>query len=247
MPLGNVLEPVFLDQLFGNLTGQVNQVISAPAATTTTITVMGSAGSGNMDITASSGQIFILATPSAAIGSTSTAPNTYTNVDVVTATTGSTGTSLHIPSQTIGKSRAVGDAIFLFGTTASDVPVYTPNTLYLWLSTQAFAGATDANLKAGVATGGGFLPIPVINNNAAFPNATGTAPASVSLNTSFSFATSSGAWSGGATFNTGYISDSPVSGAGSVIWYGQLNPTVVVSAASTVVTFGAGSITLQLL
>lgn len=247
MPLGNVLEPVILDQLFGNLIGQVNQTISAPAATTTTITVMGSAGSGNMDITATANQIFVLATPSAVIGSTVSTPNNYTNVDVVTASTGSTGTSLHIASQTIGKSRAVGDAIFLFGSTTSDVPVYSPNTLYVGMSTQGFSGATDANILSHEATGGGYLRIPIIDNNANFPDATGTAPASSSLGVSFSFPLSSGAWSGGAALNTGFISDSPVAGAGRVIWFGQLNPTVTVSATSTTVTFGVGSITLQLL
>ena len=247
MPLGNALEPVILDQLFGNLVGQVNQTISAPAATTTTITVMGSVGSGNMDITAASGQIFILATPSAVIGGGSSSPNEYSNVDVITASTGSTGTSIHIASQTIGKSRAVGDAIFLFGTTSSDEPIYSPNTLYLGLSTQGFSGATDTNLKSNEATGGSYARIPVINNNAAFPDATGTAPAASSLNTSYSFTTSTGAWSGGGTLNTGFISDSPVAGAGNIIWYGQLNPTVVVNAASITVTFGVGSITLQLL
>jgi hypothetical protein len=248
VPLGNALEPVVLDQLFGNLVGQVNQVISAPAATTTTITVMGSAGSGNMDITAAANQIFVLATPSAAIGGGSTSPNEYTNVDVITASTGSTGTSIHIASQTIGKSRAVGDAIFLFGSTTADVPIYTPTTLYLGLSTRGFSGATDANILSGEpSSSGDYARIPVINNNTAFPDATGIAPAASSLNTSFSFPASSGAWSSGSTLNIGFISDTPVLGAGNVIWYGQLNPTVVVNAASITVTFGVGSITLQLL
>ena len=247
MPMGQVLEPQVLDQLFGDLVGQVNQTITAPAAATTTITVMGSSGSGNMDITASSGQIFLLATPSASIGNTTSTPNNYTNMDIVTAASGSTGTSLHITSQTIGKSRAPGDVIFLVGSTTSDLPVFTANTLYISLSTQTFAGATDANLKSNEATGGGFLRIAVVNNNANWPDATGSAPASLSLNTSFSFPVSSGSWSGGATLNTGFITDSPVLGAGNVIWYGQLNPTVVVNAASTTVTFGVGSITLQLL
>jgi hypothetical protein len=247
MPMSNVIEPAVLSQLFGNLVGQVNQTITAPAAATATITVMGSAGSGSMDITAASGQIFVLATPSASIGNTSSTPNNYSNVDVVTATTGSTGTSLHIPSQTIGKSRAVGDAIFLFGTTSSDLPIYSPNSLYIGMSTQSFATATDTNLKMNEATGGGYLRIPLINNDANWPAPSGVAPAAVTLNTSNSFPISSGAWSAGATQNTGFIADSPVLGAGNIIWYGQLNPTVVVTGASVTVTFGVGSITLQLL
>lgn len=248
MPLGNVLEPVILDQIFGNLVGQVNQTISAPAATTTTITVMGSAGSGNMDITAASGQIFILATPSASIGNTTSSPNEYTNVDVITATTGSTGTAIHIVSQTIGKSRAPGDCIFLFGTTSSDEPVYTPNTVYLGMSTRSFSGATDANIKSGEpAAANGYARVAVVNNNANLPDATGAAPAASSLNTSFAFPASTGSWAGGSTLNIGFIADSPVVAAGNVIWYGQLNPTVVVNASGTTVTFGVGSITLQLL
>ena len=247
MPLGNALEPVILDQLFGNLVGQVNQTITAPAATTTTITVMGSAGSGSMDITAASGQIFVLATPSASIGNTSSTPNNYTNVDVITAASGSTGTSIHIASQTIGKSRAVGDAIFLFGTTSSDIPIYSPNTGYLGLSTQGFSGATDANLKTGEPSSGAYARVAVIMNRANWPAATGVAPAALSLNTSFSFIQSTGSWASGATLNTGFISDSPVLASGNIIWYGQLNPTVVVNASGTTVTFGVGSITLQLL
>src|SRR5215471_5384909 len=107
MPFLQLSQRAILDALLGNVVGQVNQVITAPAASTTSITVRGSSGSGNMDITAASGQVFLLATPGSG--------NTYTNVDVVTATSGSTGTSLAITSQTLGKTRAVGDLIFLLG------------------------------------------------------------------------------------------------------------------------------------
>lgn len=123
-------ERALLDALFGNVVGQVNQTITAPAAATTSITVRGSSGSGNMDITAVSGQVFVLATP----GSN----NTYSNMDIVTATSGSTGTSLAITSQTIGKSRAVGDLIFLAGPNpgnSNQAPHYFIGTWYVGLST----------------------------------------------------------------------------------------------------------------
>ena len=134
MPFVQTSQRAWLDSLLGGcLVGQVNQTITAPAAATTVITVRGSSGSGNMDITAVSGQVFLLVTPG-----TGANVNAFTNADVVTATSGSTGTSLALTSQTIGKSRAVGDLIFLINPNpglANQGPHYFLGTVYVGLST----------------------------------------------------------------------------------------------------------------
>lgn len=244
MPMGTATEPKILDQIFGCAIAQMNQNITAPLATQTSLTVQGSAGSGGIDVAIPANSYIVIGTPG-----TGATLNNYTHVDViqVTSLANAGATSLVIASQTISKNRAVGDYIFLLGSTTSQNPILFPNTLYLGLSTQSFSGATDANLKSNEASGGGYARIPVLNNNANFPDASGSAPASSSLATAFSFPTSSGAWSSSATLNTGFVADSSTLGGGNIIWYGQLNPTVTVSAASTTVTFGVGSITLSLL
>lgn len=178
MPLSTYVEPKILDQLLGNCVGQVNQVITAPQATVTAITVRGSTGSGNMDITAATGQVFLLVTP----GSGATI-NQYSNADVVTAAAGSTGTSLAIASQTIGKSRAVGDDIFLVGTTSAFNTFLFLNTVYVGLSTAgattSVAAASDlATLPTGtitvVSTGAGNGGS-ALANGGNFPSGGGTA------------------------------------------------------------------------
>lgn len=245
MPIGPHFEPLILDQMFGSVIAQMNQTITAPAATTTSLTVMGSTGAGGIDVAIPNNSYILIGTP----GSSGT-QNQYTNVDVlrVSALANAGATTLTIPSQTIGKSRAPGDFIFFLASTTTLGPVLFPNTVYVAMSQQAFSGATQTNLLSGEpAAANGYARIAVLNNNANFPDATGTAPAQVSLNTAFSFPTSSGSWASGAILNTGFMADSPTVGAGNVIWYGQLNPTVTVSASGTTVTFGVGSITLQLL
>lgn len=245
MPIGPHFEPLILDQMFGCAIAQMNQTITAPAATQTSLTVMGSAGSGGIDVAIAANSYILIGTP----GSVGT-QNQYSNVDVirVSALASIGATTLTIPSQTIGKSRAAGDFIFILASTTALGPVLFPNTVYLAMSTQAFSGATQANLLSGEpAAANAYTRVAVLNNNANFPDATGSSPAGLSLNTAFSFPTSSGSWASGSILNTGFVSDSPTVGAGNVIWYGQLNPTVTVSATGTTVTFGVGSITLQLL
>lgn len=244
MPMGNVTEPKILDQIFGCAIGQVNQTITAPLAAQTSITVMGSTGAGGLDVLIPANTFILLAKPG-----TGVQQNVYNNVDIlqVSAQANQNATTISISSQTIAKSRAVGDFIFFVGSITAMNPFLFPNTLYLGLSTQSFSGATDTNIKAGEASGGGYTRLPVLNNNANFPDAISSAPSTSTLAQSFSFPTSSGGWSSGATLNTGFISDSPTLGGGNIIWYGQLNPTVTVTAASTTVTFGVGSITLSLL
>ena len=77
MPFSNVLEPKLLDQLYGCVVAQCNQAISAGTTAQTSITIRGSAGSGNADHTPVVGEFWLIATPGAA-GS----ENQYTNVDV---------------------------------------------------------------------------------------------------------------------------------------------------------------------
>ncbi len=244
MALIQASERAVLDYLFGNLVGQVNQTISAPAATTTSITVRGSSGSGNMDITAASGQIFLLATP----GSGST-QNQYTAVDIVQATAGSTGTSLAITSQTIGKSRAVGDMIFLIGSASTALsPTFFTNTWYVGLTTQLTSGATQANITSGEPTStGSYARVAVSNNVANFAAATGSIPASKTNVLAVTFPASTAAWSTGATtLKAMFIADASTLAGGNVLAIGDLTTAQAVNASGITPSFAAAALTVTL-
>ncbi len=112
IPISNVLEPKILDQLFGPVVAQCNQAISAGTTAQTSITIRGSAGSGNADHTPVVGEFWLIATPGAA-GS----ENQYTNVDVFQVSGTPTATSLTFASRTVVAARAVGDVCFVLNTT----------------------------------------------------------------------------------------------------------------------------------
>jgi hypothetical protein len=155
MPLSNVLEPKILDQLLGAVVAQCNQAISAGTAAQTSITIRGSAGSGNADHTPVVGEFWLIATPGAA-GS----ENQYTNVDVFQCSGTPTATSLTFASRTVVAARAVGDVCFVLNTTTGisqfgNVP----------LLQRVFVGLSTAGATATVAAGSdlGALPVTPIN------------------------------------------------------------------------------------
>lgn len=155
MPMSNVLEPKILDQLLGAVVAQCNQAISAGTAAQASITIRGSAGSGNADHTPVVGEFWLIATPGAA-----GVENQYTNVDVFTVSGSPTATSLTFASRTVVAARAVGDVCFVLNTTAGisafgNVP----------LLQRVFVGLSTAGATATVAAGSdlGALPVTPIN------------------------------------------------------------------------------------
>jgi hypothetical protein len=193
-PYVQYTEQAQLSTMFGNFVARVNGAISAPAAATTSLTVMGTAGSGNADVTPASGMVWVFATP----GSGATI-NAYSNPDVLTATGGS-ATTFTIASQTVGKSRAVGDCAFSMGTTAAPLAAWQVNTIYIGLSTAAATASQAAILAAEPVIGtGAYARIPVLNNPANFPAASAASPSVLTCGGPFSFPASTAAWSTGAT------------------------------------------------
>lgn len=129
MPYAPYAEVRLLDSLFGCVVAQVNQTISANTAAQTSITLRGSSGAGNADITPANNEYWLFATP----GSGAT-QNQYTNVDVFLATGGTT-TSITFASRTVVAARAVGDVAFRLGTTTTFLNWMFNNTVYVGLST----------------------------------------------------------------------------------------------------------------
>ena len=242
MPGSQFAERGLLDQLFGSVIGQVNQTITAPAAATAAITVRGSAGSGNIDTTPAAGQYLLMGTP----GSGAT-QNQVSNLDVVQVTS-ATGTSVIIPAQTIGKSRAVGDYIWIIGTTTGGAsPGFIFNdTWYIGLTTQAVSGATQANVLSNEPTSqGGYTRIAALDNAANFGAATGVGPATKANAAVLSHPASTAAWSTGATNLVQlFIADSPTLGAGNVFGFGALTTPQAVNAASITLSYAIGALTV---
>jgi hypothetical protein len=146
MPLSSYAEPKFLDQLLGCVEAQCNSVVSAGATAQTTFNLRGSSGSGNADVTPSSGELWVFYTP----GSGAT-QNQGTNWDIFQATAG-TATSITFASRTVVAARAVGDVGFRLATTTSFLRFLLENTIYVGLST---AGATTS-----VAAGSDLATLP---------------------------------------------------------------------------------------
>jgi hypothetical protein len=163
MPLGTYTEPKLLDQLLGAAECQCNSAISAGTAAQTTFNLRGTVGSGNADVTPSSGEFWLFYTPGSS-------PNLMTNVDIFQAT-GGTATTITFASRTVVAARAVGDFGFRIGTTAAFLRFLLLNTVYVGLST---AGAqTTVAAGSDLAT----LPTGTINlvSSTGFPNGVGTA------------------------------------------------------------------------
>lgn len=91
---------------------QINQAVAAGTAATSSLTIRGSAGSGNADHTPVVGEVWLAVTPGA-VGS----ENQYTNWEVYQVSGSPTATSLTFASRTTTSTRAVGDLCFVLNTT----------------------------------------------------------------------------------------------------------------------------------
>ncbi len=245
MALLQLSERAVLDYVFGNAIGQMNQTITAPAATTTSLTVRGTSGAGGLDLAIPANGIFLVGTP----GSAGT-QNQYSNVDVFTSTAGAAAaaTSIVIPSQTVGKSRAAGDFIFLLGTTAGFTPAFFTNTWYVGLTTQLTSGATSANILSAEPTAtGSYARVAVLNNVANFTAATASNPASKTTGTAITYPASTAAWSTGATtLKAFFIADASTLAGGNVLCIGDLTTPQAVNASGITPSFAIGQLTATL-
>lgn len=165
MPLSDVVEPKILDGIYGNVVGQCNQTIAANTTAQTSITLRGSAGSGNVDHTPVSGEIWAFATPGAA-GS----ENQMSNWDLFIATGGST-TSITFASRTVVAARAVGDVCFVL-TTTTGMSAFGN----LMLNQKLFAGLSTAGATATVSASSDLAALPQGTLN--ITQTSGTFPAS---------------------------------------------------------------------
>ena len=168
MPYAPFLETKTLDQLLGSVVAQCNQAIAAGTTAQASLTIRGSAGSGNADHTPVVGEIWVVATPG------SGAPvNQLTKWYRFICSGSPTSTSLTFASRTVVSVRAVGDVCFVLNTQTGpsafgNVPWY--SSLYWGLST---AGATGT-----IAAGSDLATLPtgtinVTTTAGAFPNSAG--------------------------------------------------------------------------
>lgn len=242
MPYVQYSEQAILNSMFGNAYFQGSGTITAPAALTT-VSIRGTTGSGNADVTPVVNGMYFFGTP----GSGAT-QNQYTNPDVLQCTGSPTATSLTITSQTVGKSRVPGDFAFYMGLTTAPLPAWTLNTLYIGLSVQAISGATAANVLTGEPTStGSYARIAVVNNRTNFPAASAASPSVLTCGGPFSFAASTAAWSTTSTnLQTMFIADASTLAGGNVLAVGALGTPQAVNAASITLSFASGAITVTL-
>lgn len=246
-PFVQYTEQAQLSSIFGNFVARVNGVITAPAATTTSVTIMGTVGSGNADVTPASGMVWAFGTP----GSGATI-NAYSNPDVLTAT-GGTATTFTITSQTVGKSRAVSDCAFSMGTTAAPLPALQVNTVYIGLSTAAATASQAAILAAEPVIGtGGYARIAVLNNPTNFPAASAASPSVLTCGGPFSFPASTAAWSTGATAVATMFMCTNATGTAigtsnfQLLLAGALGTSQAVNTTGITLSFAASAITVSI-
>jgi len=252
MPFAQYSEQAILNGLFGNCCGCVRTQINAAATAQTTIntgSIATGGVSGNMDQTPNTTAKIWIGTPgSGATQNQYTAPHAF-------VLTGSAATSLTIASQSIGLAISVGDFIFLGGSasaggaTTNAGPMWCLNTLYIGLTTQAVAGATQANVLSGEPTAtGSYARIVVTNNQTNFPIATAASPSVLTAGGPFSFAAStSSGWSTGATnLVQMFIADASTLAGGNVIAFGALGTPQAVNASGITLSFAANAITISL-
>lgn len=165
MPLSDVVEPKVLDNIYGNVVAQCNSTIAAGATAQTSITLRGSAGSGNADHTPVSGEVWAFATPGAA-GS----ENQMSNWDIYVAT-GGTATSITFTSRTAVAARAVGDVAFVLTTTTGMSQFGN-----VMLNQKLFAGLSSAGATATVSSSSDLAALPQGTLN--ITQTSGTFPAS---------------------------------------------------------------------
>jgi hypothetical protein len=169
MPLSLYTEPKLLDQLLGSAIGKLNQAVTAPAAATTSLTVMGTSGAGGLDVAVPANGYFLIGTPGSGATQNQYPGQTVGNLDIFLSTAGAAAaaTSIAIPSQTVGKTRAVGDWIWNLGTTTTFAPFMFLNTVYVGLTT-AGAQTTVAAASDGLAATGTIT----LASTTGFPNST---------------------------------------------------------------------------
>ncbi len=261
MAYAQYTEQAILAGMFGNCCGAVRTTIAAAATAQTAIATgsLANAGaSGNMDQTPNT-------TANIWTGTPGTTPNfnTYTAPHAFVLTN-SAATSLTIASQSIGLAITAGDYIFLGGSssaggaTAGVIPSMSfYNRLYIGLSTQAFAGATQANvLSAEPTSTGTYLrigqasttPAVLWNNQADWPLPTAASPSVLTTgNGPWSFPASTAGWSTGATnLQTMFIADALTLAGGNVLAIGALGTPQAVNASGITLSFATGAITLTL-
>jgi hypothetical protein len=136
----------------------------------------------------------------------------------------------------------------IFGGGASQTQWTGKATLYIAVSTATWStSVTDATLTGGEPTSAGsYARITVTNNTTNFPAPTGSNPCTSELNVSFSFATSTGAWSTGTTpLASVFIADALT--GGDVLWSGALTPaTDIVNGTGVTFTFAINALKFTL-
>ena len=251
MPYAQYSEQAILNAMFGNCVGKVRTQINAAATAQTAVTTgsFASGGTtGNMDQTPNTTAIIWIGTPGN--GTTInqyTAPHTF-------LLTNSAATTLTIASQSVGLQVSVGDCIFVGGSSSAGgatngaIPSWQINTMYIGLTTQGTAGATQANVLSGEPTSTGtYARIAVPNTQTNFPIATAASPSVLTCGGPFSFPASSAAWSTGTTnLQQMFISDSPSLAGGNVLAFGALGTPQAVNSAGVTLSFASGAITITL-
>jgi hypothetical protein len=254
-------EQAILNGMLGNCVGMVRTTIAAGATAQTSLNTgsLANAGaSGNMDQTPSSTGWVFTGHPQA-----SPNQNQYTAIQALKLTA-SAATSLTFASQAIATAITSADAIFVSGGSAAGgasgnniISLALNQQLYIGLSTQAFAGATQSNVLSGepTATGsydrighGSSTPAPLWNNQANWPIATAASPSVLTTaNGPWSFPQSSAAWSTTSTnLQTMFIADALTLAGGDVLAIGALGTPQAVNAANITLSFATGAITLTL-
>ncbi len=248
MPFSQFSEQQILNSIFGNVLGKIKTGIAAAATAQTSITA-GTFASGGATTTwdtatPSTTALFFVGTPgSAGTQNDYTAPHMFAATNVVASPA-----SFTIPSQSVGLTITAGDIIINCGTLAAPAALFLNNTLYVGLTTQAVAGATQANVLSGEPTSTGSYARVVLANNLTTWNAATAAQPSVTDNLAvISFAASGAAWSTGATnLIQVFISDSPTLAGGNVLAYGALGTPQAVNASSITLSFSTTSLSITL-
>jgi hypothetical protein len=248
MPFAQYSEQAILNGMFGNVLGMVKTGIAAAATAQTSVTA-GTFASGGATTT------WDFATPAATTNfvvakpGTGATQNQYSNPHLFAATAVvASPASLTIASQSNGLVITAGDIIFNAGITALPQICGPWNTLYLGLTTQAVAGATQANVLSGEPTSTGSYARIVIPNNLLNWTAATAAQPSVSASAAiWSFAASSAAWSTGATnLVQAFLADASTLAGGNVIAYGALGTPQAVNASSITLSFASAAFTVTL-
>jgi hypothetical protein len=248
LPYSQAEEQLILDAQFGSVLGKVTTTIAAAATAQTSVTA-GTFASGGAtttwdSATPSGTTMFAVATPgSGATQNQYTAPHLFLATAVVASPA-----SFTIASQSIGLAVTAGDIIFNCGTGAAPKPGRWLNTLYLGVTTQAVAGATQANVLSGEPTStGGYARVVIPNNLLNWTAATAAQPSVKVSIPAFSFPISTVAWS--TTTNNliqAFLADAPTLAGGNVIAYGALGTAQAVNAANITLQISAAGASITL-